>query len=106
MKYGCRVNLVVQVKIQQVPVIDEPEESHAAERKKRVPDFIPNPLLVITPGPQAVVNRHQGTQARQQSDNLQQVQPRIAPLGQGGWIVKLSHKNQYTHRIDDNTKAH
>jgi hypothetical protein len=37
------------MEIEKVPVIDEPEESHTAERKKRVPDFIPEPLLAIAP---------------------------------------------------------
>jgi len=50
------------MEIQQMPMIDEPEESHARESQKCIPDFIPEPLLAIAPGFQTVVDGNQRAQ--------------------------------------------
>jgi hypothetical protein len=53
------------MKIQQVPMINKPEKADATDRQKGIPDFVPQPLLAVTPRFQAVVNRDQRSQTSQ-----------------------------------------
>jgi len=57
--------LVIQMEVQQVPVINEPEKSDAAQREQRVPKLVPEPLTAVAPGFQAGVDRDQSADAGQ-----------------------------------------
>jgi hypothetical protein len=55
--------LIVQAKIQKVPMVNEPEKANAGDSQQRVPDLVPNPLLRVAPGFCGAVDGNQRSKA-------------------------------------------
>src|SRR5258707_4251564 len=92
--------LVVKSEIQKVPMHQEPEESHTAGGEQRVPDFVPKPLLLISPRLDCGNDRKQGPGSAQHSDHLQQMELPGAFCSQFELLQKSEHPNE-TNQIDD-----
>ena len=68
-----------------MPIVKEPEEPNASKRYKRVPNFVPEPLVAVAPRFHAVVDRDQRTDPCNQSQDLDNVKEKLGrraqPLG-------------------------
>src|SRR5262249_27430594 len=55
---------VVEIKVEKVPVGDEPEEADTAYGEQNVPDSIPHPLLPVSPGDKGVEDGNERAESR------------------------------------------
>ena len=80
--------LVVEIEVKQVPAGDEPEEARASGGEQDVPDAVPDPLLPVGPGNEGIEYGYQSAEAGENADDLQKVQPDIAPLTEAAGVFQ------------------
>lgn len=84
---SIRDSSIVEMEIEQVPMENEPEKSHAANCKQRIPHFVPHPLASIAPRFHGSVNSSQSSNSRQHADYLKQMDPFIEIVSQCGDVA-------------------
>src|SRR6266478_1066476 len=77
-----KLRLVSQVEIDEVPVPDEPGKANTCKSERDIKQFRPYPLARLCPASERVENYNQSAHGGDHSDNLEEVQERIAAAAQ------------------------
>src|ERR1700680_4706839 len=77
--------LIVQVEIEEVPVVDEPKKSHTGGGEQAFPDAVPAPLMGIAPGDEGIDYGNQSAEPRQNAKDLQEMDLEITRGAEASW---------------------
>src|ERR1700680_963505 len=94
--------LIVQVEIEEVPVVDEPKKSHTGGGEQAFPDSVPAPLMGIAPGDEGIDYGNQSAEPRQNAKDLQEMDLEITGRTQPSWnFESVRQERQADHKRRD-----